>query len=639
MQDPTLFTFDERFLEKYAGNKILHDPITAVIELIANSWDAGAHNVNITWPTKDKKRFEITDDGCGLTSIEFEKIWSRLYYNRQKMKGKYADTIPGEKKTKRLAFGKNGIGRCAGFYFGAEYIVISRKEFKEIKYKVTSNSIELPFIYVKEYEKDTTETHGTIIYVENSKAHEISVSIIRSEIAMRFLSDPSFNIYVQNELLTFDDIHLDNIEEIEIEIDDKHKIKILIIDTKESDKTTKHHGIAWRVNNRLVGSISWNYLSNNYMIDGRRLESKRYSFIIFADCLNKYVLHDWSGFERSSEFVERVEKAAYQMIWQKIIDLSEDQREENLIQIKDNLNKEISMMSPLKKEKWENFILETQKKCPALTQKELTVIGSILANLELSKGKYNLLYQLNDLSPNQLDELDNVLKTWSLDYAKIILDELENRINLLANLEMKLYQSKVDEVHEMQPLFKRGLWIFGPEYETIEYTSNQGMTHVIQKLYGQEIKGSRSRPDFAILKDSTVGLYSYPIYDEEGGEIGIDKLVIIELKAPGVEISDTEMNQAWKYVKELLNRGMIQANASRVTCFVVGEKVESAEQAGRKHNNDTVIIKPIIYNTVIKRAKSRLFNLFDKIKEAPFVKEIDASFFQEIEEKKNQLFA
>lgn len=38
-------------------------------------------------------------------------------------------------------------------------------------------------------------------------------------------------------------------------------------------------------------------------------------------------------------------------------------------------------------------------------------------------------------------------------------------------------------VQELQPLFKRGLWIFGPEFETIEFTSNVGMTKVVQNCF------------------------------------------------------------------------------------------------------------------------------------------------------------
>ncbi|TWV88970.1 hypothetical protein [Chitinophaga pinensis] len=151
--------------------------------------------------------------------------------------------------------------------------------------------------------------------------------------------------------------------------------------------------------------------------------------------------------------------------------------------------------------------------------------------------------------------MTNMLTKWEIDFAKIVLDEIEYRTILLEKLQMKLLSELTDEVQDLQPLFHRALWIFGPEYETIEYTSNQGMTKVIQDLFGVDrLKGSRNRPDFAILPDSTVGMYSFSKYDMEGAEIGIDRLTIVELKRPGVLIDDEQKSQAWKYVTELLKK-------------------------------------------------------------------------------------
>ena len=97
--------------------------------------------------------------------------------------------------------------------------------------------------------------------------------------------------------------------------------------------------------------------------------------------------------------------------------------------------------------------------------------------------------------------------------AKAVLDEIGRRLKLVTELKNRLADENTKEVQELQPLFEKGLWIFGPEFETIEYTSNEGMTQVVQKLYKQkEGSGSRNRPDFAILPDGTCGLYAYWIW-------------------------------------------------------------------------------------------------------------------------------
>jgi hypothetical protein len=630
--------FDERFLEKYAGSKLLNDPITAVIELIANSWDAGATEVKISWPDAKDEPFSISDNGCGLSAGEFEKIWSTLSYDRTKIHGNFASANGQLKMPQRLAFGRNGVGRCAGFCFGKEYILSSVKDGKEIKYRITSNKDGIPFHFTKISETKSGKHMGTIIVIDSALSHGKGVDEIRSEVGMRFFPDLNFNVFIQNRLVTPNDISDGHVETVMLPTGN-NKIEINIIDTIATDRTVKYHGIAWKVNNRLVGEITWDGLSRKYNVDGRRTESRRYSFLIFADFLNDCVLPDWSGFEKNNQLVNETEKNVYQFIWNKLTELSKDQRNETFNKLKQDLNKEIVKLSPLGKEKWEQFIMTTQERCPSISEGELSTIGSILANLEISKNKYNLLNQLNELTPEQLDNLDNVLSDWSVDYAKIVLDELQSRLSLLKQLDIKLYSIKADEVHELQPLFEKGLWIFGPEFESIEYTSNVGMTKIIQELFGDKTKvGSRNRPDFVIRTDSSVGLYSRSAYDNEGTEIGFEKLVIIELKAPGVQLTATEINQPGKYAQELFSKGILKNNVSTVNCFVIGQTIEEGYDGEVTLRDRTIIIRPIVYDIVIRRAKSRLLNLYDKLKETPFIKDIGKSFTKEIEDTKASLF-
>lgn len=68
--------------------------------------------------------------------------------------------------------------------------------------------------------------------------------------------------------------------------------------------------------------------------------------------------------------------------------------------------------------------------------------------------------------------------------AKLALDEIQTRLKLIAELDAKLHDETMDEVADLQPLFERSLWVFGPEFESLEFTSNRGMTTVINKIFG-----------------------------------------------------------------------------------------------------------------------------------------------------------
>ena len=181
---------------------------------------------------------------------------------------------------------------------------------------------------------------------------------------------------------------------------------------------------------------------------------------------------------------------------------------------------------------------------------------------------------------------------------------------------------KTQEVQDLQPLFEKGLWIFGPEFETIDYTSNEGMTRVVQEIFKKDgVTVSRNRADFVILPDGTSGLYSYPSYDSGGGEIGTACLVVVELKKPGVKIGAKQKDQCWKYVKELYEKGLLQVKVTKVRCFVVGSLVDDLEGSARKELDDTVEIQPLLFNMVLQRAKSRLLKLHERVKDAPFLRE------------------
>ncbi|WP_316347707.1 hypothetical protein [Desulfuromonas acetoxidans] len=244
------------------------------------------------------------------------------------------------------------------------------------------------------------------------------------------------------------------------------------------------------------------------------------------------------------------------------------------------------------------------------------------------------MHQLHALNPDQIDDLHSILEDWNVEAAKTVLDELQWRIKLIDELQEKTASSATLEVQELQPLFERGLWIFGPEFETIEFSSNRGMTTVIQKLCNKQMKGSLNRPDFAILPDGTAGLYSYPDYGEDHSEIGVARLVILELKKPTVKIGDDEKSQSWKYVKELYAKGCI-GNETKVSCYVLGSLIEQNENDETTHKDGKVTIRPLLFNTVLTRAKSRVLKLYDKVKTAPFLQKEEIDSFLKYEEVTN----
>lgn len=624
--------FDDRFLESFVGKGIISDPKIAIIELIANSWDAASTEVEIVWPEINGDTFSISDNGHGMTESDFNKRFRTLAYDRNKEQGGYAQ-VPEDHKSlvgRRPAFGRNGKGRLSGFAFGEFFQVKTWKDKKEVHFKVFADNTNI--LAFQKIGEGTREGHGTQIFVNNAIKPKIDFEQIKVELGMRFMTDPHFEVTINNEKITFLDIPEENIDKIEAVVEGIGIIPITVIDVKDTDKSTQQHGIAWHVKNRLVGECTWKGSGNEHLIDGRRIAAKRYIFIVKADCLEDGVTPDWTAFLQTDSKYKKVFPVVQETIKNYILDLYKENREATFKEIEQVSKSVLKNIGLVRREKWETFITTVQEECPSITQNDLEKVGKLLANLEQTDSKYNLIAILSSSAPEELENLNVILKKWDINLAKVVLDEVEYRMRLIEKLQIRVINKLTDEVHELQPLFHRGLWIFGPEYETIEYTSNVGMTKVIQDLYGKDIKGTRTRPDFAILKDSSVGLYSFPKYDEDGGEIGIDRLTIVELKRPGVPLGNDEVNQSWKYVKELLDKGLIK-QYSRVTCFVLGSELVPFEAEKTTKMDGKVVIQPLDYDTVMRRAKSRLLNLFDKVKNAPYLEDTRIKeYLREIEQ-------
>lgn len=616
MEQPCLF--GPNFLEKLVGKSILHDPKVAIVELVANAWDAGASEVVVTWPTKENEQFfSIEDNGCGLTEKEFTSRWRTLAYDRIGTQG----NVVLVNNRNRTVFGKNGVGRFAGFCFGESYFVASNRDNEHIEYQIMPGSGESPFSLVEQKPITYVREKGTKIFVRDKSLLRIDEDAIRSEIGMRFLTDPSFACIVNGVRVNFSHIPEENIARHSINLESGDVINIVIIDTSDADKTTKQHGIAWHVNGRLVGEADWKNYGFDEIIDGRSSEAKRHTFIIDVDFLasTDSVKKDWTGFNMTPEF-ELARNEVFDFVKAHIFGQTKQKRDLAFSNVKKAHEGELEKLTPLRVERWEEFVTEIQSECTNLNEKDLFKLSGVLIKMEQSDTKYSLISKLHELDPSQIDNLHNILADWSLDLAKEVLDELQIRLRLLDELRDKVLNANTKEVQDLQPLFHQGLWIFGPEFETIEFTSNEGMTKVIQSLFKSDVKGSRNRPDFAILPESTVGSYSYHKYDDDGGEIGIDRLVVVELKKPGIPISTDEKAQCWRYVSELLRKGLISRD-TKVTCFVLGSEIDPIERDARKENNDRCTIQPLDYHVVISRAKSRLLKLYDRVKGAPFLEE------------------
>jgi Histidine kinase-, DNA gyrase B-, and HSP90-like ATPase len=603
------FAFADRFLADHAG-QIIIEPRTAILELIANAYDAGATTISIQWPVEKGAEFSIVDNGTGMTKEEFEERWKTLCYDRVKRQGTAVIFPPGVKGLKRTAFGRSGKGRFAPFCFADSYEVVTWQNGTSIGVRVDL-SPEGPTPFKIDVMKESKKNgHGTKVAATVEK-HLLLVDDLCQLIGSKFLVDPSLSISVNGNTVQL--LALDGLKTRVLEAAPHGSVTVHFIDSIEHYRTAQLRGITWWVNGRMVGAPSWDRLDDEgAFLDGRTEQAKRFSFIVEAGLKPEDVKSDWSGFH-ANQRVNDVRKVVDRYVLEELhaqLAGSRKERKKVALEYSRALLGELPSVS---RKAIGQFIDEVQENCPTISALDLSRTVKVFAKLEESRSGYDLLIQLAACSPDDLDKWNELMTQWTASNAEIVLSELQRRLKLIERMQTLVESPLADELHDLQPLFERSLWIFGPEYEAVDFRSNRGLAEVIGKfLGGAAYKPPRLRPDVVALPETSIGAYCADAYDAAGEIAGIRKVAVIELKKGGFCVGQAELNQAMAYCKEIRKGGRVQAT-TEIVAYVLGATLESDLDPMSIGASITVI--PMVYQTILRKAHQRTFNLQTRLKE------------------------
>lgn len=601
--------FDSRFFDQYAGG-LIRNPEVAIVELVANAWDAGATSVWIVWPSNPNEEdceFSIEDNGIGMSESEFSKRWKTFSYNRLQTQGAKVEFTDDVKNPPvRYAFGCNGKGRHSMFFFNDHYYLETWQRGQGVQYYVSKHGTGNQPWTVGEAKKIKRAGHGTKLFTK-PRLIPFSDESLRTLIGTKFLTDPTFKVFVNNTAVTFEDVG-EFVSSVNIDVLGYGSIEVLKVQSRRG-RTTKQHGVAWWVRKRLVGKPSWEGI-DGALLDGRSNTAKSVTFIVRADILNpaEDVTEDWEGLQQN-ERTDAVRSSVLGYASHLLKEEAREARNKAKLAILTENQKEIKRLPRLSQEKVATFVEQVATTCPTISERDLSNAAQLLIRLEECASGYELLEKLAMLRPDDLDSWNQVLEEWTVHDAKVVLDELKRRLDVIGKLEELVEKATSDELHQLQPLFEKALWIFGPEYESIEFMSNKQLATIIRELCGGGISTMpKCRPDFVALPDSSIGVYARNSYHEATGEVsGFAKVVILELKRGGFRIADKEKIQAFGYAQQLRNGGKVK-KTTMITAFVLGAEIDPGAEEVFKSGEHTFIY-PKTYESVIRQAQARTFNL------------------------------
>ncbi|MCK5413101.1 MAG: ATP-binding protein [Candidatus Pacebacteria bacterium] len=201
----------------HLGRNLYRNFITVLGEAISNSWDADAENVWI-YIDKENNNFVIKDDGIGMSASDFQDKFLTVGYSKRKKGGM-------KSPSGRPFIGAKGIGKLALLSCAGKISIISKipdssyvggvidnvgldnaikKEMKPDQYSLKEVNLKLFYLFTQEHKK------GTIIYFEKTKENvRNTIPYLKKLIALYFrfsLIDKSFNIFVNDEKVTLDDL-------------------------------------------------------------------------------------------------------------------------------------------------------------------------------------------------------------------------------------------------------------------------------------------------------------------------------------------------------------------------------------------------------------------------------------------------
>lgn len=189
-----LALFERNFIERTYPS-VVSDMSIAFAELVANSWDAGATRVDITIPKKQGQKIIIEDNGSGMTDEEFRSRWMVIAYNRVDHQGEYINFLASDNtKIRRLAYGRNGVGRHALVCFDEHYTIETWKEGCLNTYEIAVSGGDSAFS-IEKHVSSLKVGNGTKITV-NAIKHFPNPAAISKTLGYKFMFDPQFEVYI-----------------------------------------------------------------------------------------------------------------------------------------------------------------------------------------------------------------------------------------------------------------------------------------------------------------------------------------------------------------------------------------------------------------------------------------------------------
>jgi len=507
-----------------------------ISEVVANSWDAEATEVDIAIPDgtiDDKSEVSVADNGYGMSYEEINDEYLLIGRDRRKERGKDESPV-----FHRKIMGRKGIGKLSAFGVarivevetcGDQIATAFRMDIDKIR-QTPSGQYYYPELISGP--KKVEKSHGTIVRLKALKRTKpIDISIVRRRVASRFsVIDANFVVKVNGRPIGAEDRlmkeRMEYVWEIENEkvTQDKAWVVSGWIGTAKETLDEGEKGIVIMARGKLVQEPTF------FDVTGGPL----YGFAYMTGELNAEFLDaedDLIATHRSSVVWESEEGTALREWAQKKLRAIATEWAERR-----RVEREKVIREEPKFKKWLDELtgpeLKTANKVIAVITRDEKLSDDRrkeLAGFVMESFDYKVFHELvGALGENPEDaRLIDIFEEWGVIEGREILRVAEGRVRAIEQFE-RFVKEDAKEVPTIHQYFAEYPWILDPSW-TIAYDESYYSQLLRENFPDDKLEEQNRRIDFVCIGAG-------------------DTIHVVELKRPKRRIDWVDLDQLEKYV-------------------------------------------------------------------------------------------
>ncbi len=553
-------------LVKALGLQMYSGAVAATAELIANAWDAEAHNVDIQIPLGTKLTQDsvivVKDDGHGMSFDECDLEYLVVGRDRRNIEG---DLTKG--KARRLMAHK-GIGKLAAFGIATVVTVRTTKDGQRTSFTMDYLDIVREEQFVRDYEPrdvsvtPTDEPNGTeIVLTHITLERAISADRFMTSMSRRFaVYSSDFKVFVNGRPIEKSEAtwQFRYPEEPgswqEETLPDDLAIKWWIGFAKEPIEDEEFRGVSVLARGRQV-QVPWFFgmSGGTYGQHGMQYLTGE----VQADFLDE-AEEDLVATDRGTVLWEHPKAKTLQDWGQaKIKDLLKDwadrRAQVRMRKIRDlpKFWSRIERFPPRERREIEAAIQKLSS-IETIDDTRLEELVTFLLNAYENKHFMDVIRQLNAASPQAQAEILGILAEWDVLEAVATAQVVRGRLEVIAKLE-QMIDAGAREKPDMQNLLRDHPWLIDQTWNLLSH--EERLETIVRRQFGVDEGGEdpegRRRTDFFCIGDLT-------------------RAVVVEVKRPGETATKKELRQLEDYVDFLRAQERSVTDQARPRRAVVG---------------------------------------------------------------------